>query len=537
MTAIYNGQILTAQRLQAIGGGGSGGITPANNIYNFSNPDNTGGTDTSAAVKAAHDAAFAAGYRYLYFPLGTYNCASLSACGNVIFVGPGKITGAYRKYVIPEHATQQVLYSGVVPSQHLKVFNAAVAAATPSAPAIVALWGDSTTANGGDSIQFTEQQYNDVKRRLYETYGAQADNIVVYNRGIGGQTWTTAITSTLGSMTQYNWYIDPSQSWAHYVQITNPDLVIFNFGQNDGVNFDIAAMQTCVGFTKAWSKVPDLLFMTPYSPSLQTIATYSSQANQEGRDFVAGYTRTYCNRYGYGLIDQNRIARLERDGFDICDQQMSEFVNTLITPIPYTFPQTTQDFAVVISVNGSTVWSTGILQINLSSKNGNVLLLERDSATGFIAYTVNAGIGTDGHTYVSRARTVTAITAPTANATFQIEIDVKGSKLFVTLQDSSGDPGFPAIVDTVVERHGGLFTPVVSFTNGTTGFTNKIIRANVSSPVLYMPEITDFEEFGGSNPTGAGGTLQPGGGNGINHLSSLGHQKIMTRAFNITALA
>ena len=145
-----NGNDITMDRLIAtIREFGGKNVTlpqvPPNNIAAFLPTgtllDNTGATDVSALIKTAHDVAQAAGYRTMWFPPGTYYAPTLSAVADVIFVGPGVLTGAYRKWIFPEATRPSELLYGDVRTSHRRRFDQAVAAATPSQPAIIVLMG------------------------------------------------------------------------------------------------------------------------------------------------------------------------------------------------------------------------------------------------------------------------------------------------------------------------------------------------------------------------------------------------------------
>jgi hypothetical protein len=542
-TLSVNGQEMTMDRLIATiqkYGGKNVALpqVPPNNIYAFlptgTLVDNTGGTDVSSLIKTAHDAAQAAGWRTMWFPVGTYYAPTLSAVADVIFVGPGVLTGAYRKFVFPEGTRPSELLYGDVCSSHRRRFDQAVAAATPSQPAVIVLMGDSTT-EAGSCIDILGRQENIIRRRLRETYGAQADNIVVLNYGIGGTTWGTANSNPMPSgFSVHTWQTDLTKPWTYFVinpmvngVIMSPDLVIFNFGQNDTSNFDLTQMQGVVatvlgGSAKRFGLPPDLWFQTPYAPSLMCGLAQATMAGQEGRDYVAGYTRTYAQKYGYGLIDVGRTAAVARDGFDIRTTRFTQFFSQQNVSLPFTFPKQVWDFDFDFRVPGNSatdLWAYGSVVVQLSSKAGNVAILEADSATGFLAVTVMAATG-----IVSVPRTVT--TQPVNYVGMPLGFSARGGQISVRAGGYNGN--------FWTERHGGLFTPSITMSLGAPP-AQVSMTACEGIPIFSVPFLLDSEQFGAVTP-GAQipNTLLPDGGNSINHQEAIGMETVTGRTYNAT---
>jgi lysophospholipase L1-like esterase len=543
--AVFPGQILTAQRLLAlVGGSASGSGYVPNDVRNFIGNaalDNSGVTDVSALIKTAHDAAFAAGFRTLWFPPGRYNAANLDAVGNVIFVGPGVLvnldvnTGSgYRKRIIPENTFVGFPSRFDITATHRKRLDQAVAAATPTSPAVVVLFGDSTTDGGSQAADSATPKFY-LQQMLRQAYGTQAANILVYHRGISGQTWTTGnlpgnqIAGVVASPPP--WFADLTKLWLTYVASVqlpsgasaSPDLVLCNFGMNDQASFDYTQLESAVAYllansTQRFGLPPDLWFMTNYNPSTM-MTGYKERAPQEGRDFVAGFTRTYAQKNGYGLMDRHRIACMAKDGYDPRSSEMVAVYDESGTLLPYTFPQQTTDFGVLITLPAAPLtqfWNLGSLQIPLSKKAGNVLVLDCDGATGNLAYTVYRATGD-----VSTARTVSSFNCTAGGS--GLFVNVVGAQILIecgplfNANEIAPDYWLPPIF---AERHGGLFTPTVSMSGGatTTGVT---LRARAGIFASTMPIITDIEQF-----SVAGASSFPMGGNGINHMASVGSRLI-----------
>ena len=499
--------------------------------------DRTGVRNCSAEISAAHDAAHAAGHRYLFFPPGTYAAPDLSSCGNVFFVGPGVLTGAYHKHVFPLLQSTLPLQSGITPSLHLRHFLAAVASATPDRPAIVVGMGDSTTRLGS-AVEWSESMTTYLQRRLDEQIPRAADLIRYVNRGIGAMTWAQASADRL-PVSPGSWHPDPAKPWIEYVLDLAPDLIVLNLGVNDLGSFNLRHLRHLVARIEAASATRlagggrgiDIVFVTPFVPSLyapRQFAYLSAREGQEGADFVAGYIRSFCHRYGYGLIDQHRASRLARDGVDPCQQPMTRVVTDQAgVTLPYTLPAEATDFGFEIVTTGGQAqdfWDRGSIEVTLSPAAGNVLLLERDKS-GRMATTVFAGEGV-----VSRTRAVSDTGCYTGE-NVDLHVYVSGSRLTVTR-------GLWSVLDTTIERHGGLFRPTISrVPAGVSDAAFTIRQASIGQPTRSMPFATDAELFGTYTGGQIGSTLLPHGGNGINHLTSLGVRLVLGRALEATRFA
>jgi hypothetical protein len=495
--------------------------------------DLTGGTDNTAQLQPGVVAAATAGVRYLYFPGYIFNAPGLVSAGQVIFVGPGKLTGAYRKRIIPVHAGTKTVSGDVSPSRHLKNLNAAVKAGQS------VTWirlGDSTTESGSPLDASVDTSQANITRRLQEEFGADYAKITVLNFGVGGQKWSDMNSGTVGtSCPAYgeSWYTDLTKTWlqtALSAVNTSSAVFEFNFGQNDGSNFDLTQPRAVMAAIKSWATANsiacDYLFTCSYVPTnnLNIDSMRGAQAWQEGVDGAAGWARTYAEANGYGYFDWNRQATLLRDGFDIRDQALTALtVSGSPAAMPYSFPQATYDFSANIAIASlNTVLATGDLPITLSPNPNNVVLIGRDGTTGNLTYQVNAGLGV-----TAIARTVSAVAS--GGGTQNIGIAVRGARL--TLRQ-----GGTVFADVLVERQGGLFTPVI----GAAGFSSFTLTPNrlcVSVPQLYVPQLLDSEMFGGSGAGGITGVALPTGGNGINHLSSVGINRVMRAVYAASRLA
>lgn len=446
-------------------------------------------------LTALHDAAKARGNRFAYLTTGTYYAPSLSNVADVIFVGEGTITGAYRKRVIPRHApTPPAPVSGVRPKIHLSQ-----AAAAGSNVKVVFLGDSTTTINANQNAQ-SEYITPLIREKFMRDNPGISFNFV--NLAIASTTFDDLDgipgATPLGFVSGL-WYGDSGKDWLEYAEDEAPDVIVFNFGMNYSP-FTTSKFRSVMTKIAGWSKVPDLIFCTNKVSSLM-ISGHLEQTPQEGRDRVAHYQRTYAWKNGHGLIDMNRRFVLARDGFDILNQPIASLASSVVVSTgSYSFTSECHDFSLDFTLgNATTFWAAASsLEIQIGSRTGNTLVIDKDGG-GNLAVTVRADTGID-----SIARTVTSIPASTT----VFKMFVKGGHLFL------GSSGYITLLDALVERHGGLFTPRIRSLDGSglvvaTTFTLNSVGIGV--PRLYMPLMTDAEAY-------SAGIY---GGSDINHPSSI----------------
>jgi len=169
------------------------------------------------------------------------------------------------------------------------------------------------------------------------------------------------------------------------------------------------------------------------------------------------------------------------------------------------------------------LWDHGNLELQLSPRPGNRLILECDPSTGLLAYRVDTGPG-----IASRPRTVTSLPARQDNLTLQV--DVRGGLLILGagVVDHGFFPPCSLLPAITIERYGGLFRPVAAMSVGPVNIPI-VIRPRIGEFALTQPSITDHEQFG----TAESGSF-PYGGQGLHHMTSTGMQAIMARVLNAT---
>ncbi len=493
-------------------------LAQAPNITSFANVKCDGTTDDSAAIKAAHDAVFAQGKRFLYFPRACY-APSIGLLnyqvGNVIFIGPGSLIGAYRKQVIPVTASAGVVSGEVNPAIHLKQF------ASQQSPVVV-LTGDSkATYSPAPNLGSTQDTFD---RLLYTQIANRNPDKTIqwYNRAIPGQGWTqlngiiAAGTANLGS-----WYTAPgSATWISYICALAPDLVIIDLGTNDGAG--IVATDFVAAVTKIQActtgKTADVILVTTDARS-GMYSTIVNPYDQNGRDFVSGLLRAYARKNGLGLIDVHRQYTLAVDGTDPDQVGMLDVVQTAsqqAVTLPYVFPQTiVHDFDITAKFDNTSYaffasGSNGSNRIQIKPIGGylsSYLQVFDNSGLLSVVYVPGGGFSS------TQVNSATA----TPNGTFNLHVAVRSNRILV---DINGTIVFnlPLMIwGGGVVSSGGVWTPpTITQTTGTTATGFTVVHLGLGQPRPFMPTLTDQEYWGTTD------ALYAYGGNGINHATSLG---------------
>lgn len=250
--------------------------------------------------------------------------------------------------------------------------------------------------------------------------------------------------------------------------------------------------------------------MTPF-------AAYGSYAGQEGRDYAAGYIRSYAQHFGYSLIDVGRTFGMIRDGRDVCDTYFEERLTETFEPaIGYrAVPgDACRDFTARFTVPAE-AWDSGAHQpfcVTLSSESSNVVMI--DNAAGKLRFKVYRGSS------ILMSTDVSSIDTPTGDRL--CEVTVKGSMFtFRLLSNQTAGPTISAPFSKRVVRFGGLFRPRFRYYNSADDGPIKNMKLGVGREKLYVPAISDLDFWG--IPSASSGTTRPvTGGNGINHPSSRG---------------
>lgn len=447
---------------------------------------------------------------------------------NVIFVGSGSLLGtntdspAYRRPVVPANAlSARAMPDRWMLADHWK--------REPTVRVVVV--GDSLTTYGANALTAQDGMTLHLERVLRRSNPDR--NIEVTSRGIGGQRFTdidTVQSVSYPVSDRYPWYDDDQRPWLDYVADLEPHIVVLASGMNDQAAFDRAAFESVVAKVNAMASKPKIVICTNMAPNLAphpSYEQYGSYAGQEGRDYVAGYLRTYADYHGYSLIDIHRTFGIVRDGRDILDTYFEEIpTETFETPSVYVAPASAacRDFTLRATIAAGAWTNAQPFAVKTSPNSTGAVFI--DSPAGFLRFRFYRG-GTSSN-YVNITSQI-----PTPATDADVEITLRGSLFsFRLIPTAAGaDAGAHPFTASVI-RHGGLFRPDLRYFSG--GGTGPVLSAKlgVGKERLYVPAITDLELWG--VPSASSGSDRPvTGGNGINHPASKGASAIYGMHFAV----
>lgn len=474
-----------------------------------------------ATGQEAVDAAIAAGKSEIDVEQDYSAPHSMSNRSNVLFRGDGSFSGVntnsgnYRRQVVPltspdarafpDRFSISERYSGTVSA---------------------VLIGDSLGTYGANTISASDALATRLSEKL------AADNptleIAFKSRAIGGQTFGTADDVPVTSFPiadRYPWYTDDMRPWLDYVEDLSPDIVFISFGMNDKQNFDRTKLESVVSKIEAMPTSPQIVFVTNMAPNLSPHpdnASFGSYIEQEGRDSVAGWVRTYANYHGYPLIDVNRTFNMVRDGRDILDTYLVEQDEvTFGSASAYIADadQACRDFSLKAEIEAAAWTNLQPLSINLcgtsvnSDGANNVVFVDDDA--GFLRFKFFRGGPSSLYLQVTSE-------IPTPIVDTEVEISLRNGEFSFRLYPASAgaDAGVQPFTQKVI-TYGGLFIPTIFYFGG--GGAGPVLSATLSVGVErpYKPAVTDLDLWG--EPTsGTGGNRPITGGNGVNHPTSQG---------------
>lgn len=478
--------------------------------------------DYTAAVQAAINRALSLNIRRVRIDGMECYCANrLYNRSNVVFVGSGKLTGpgAYRRQVIPDTAPVAPLKLGdLIPAMHMRKF------ILSGAPRVVVV-GSSTGTWSPDALDASATFYNILITELRSC--AQARPFAAFNRCIGGMTYNELNTRPPASITFPSWYTDTSRNWIDYVGDLVPDLVVVIMGSNDGPNMTYTNLNSVTTKLKALPSAPDIVFVTQPGANLEAHDNYydyaASKDAQEGRDYAAGLIRSYARYNGYGLLDSNRMLGAILDGRDILDTYSARISANVALGPKGRFDSTVEcrDFSMGLLVSGTSDAIHGYfnqtdnpVRLNLGRGASNSVQILSTGATR--KFRLRFYIE-DGNAY---SIVDTDLDIPTSDFVLQISKAGTEFNLWIASQQEDRRVKLPILA------HGGLFTPSIGYFNLDTGPFTTLVYFNVGVERPYMPIALSREIWG--DPNGTASTQFPYGGNGVNHLSSIGTRALFT---------
>ncbi|HAI2468372.1 TPA: SGNH/GDSL hydrolase family protein [Escherichia coli] len=338
-----------------------------------------------------------------------------------------------------------------------------------------------------------------LKRVLQEKFPSST----LFNRAIGGMRYydlgkdTPAITSY---NSQYPWYSDTNRRWIDYIRDINPDVVIISFGMNDGDGWDVGNFPQKTFFKlmaelNDITSMPEIVFCTNILPSSTTSdSEFSSLEAQNGRNAMAGWTRSYAQYVGAGLIDFNRYFNAVRDGIDVVSGNYVRATISKDVTLPYEYEDLSYAYSVSIQFVDIEILSSGI-QFQLSSYHNNFINLKY-TGSAFETTHYTASTGTVG----VFMRNIVKLSAPLG--LFSVEFKLIGNFVEITLNDNE------ILFSSNIVRFGGLFYPRIG------GSGNCKIDMQPMIPVKLKKSMTNEDVY------------SPGSGNNKNHPTAYASSRI-----------
>jgi hypothetical protein len=375
------------------------------------------------------------------------------------FIGPGSITGVYRKNVIPLSAPAVGEPAADLCDYHLKQFN------TAKAP-IVCLVGDSISTFSANTQSRSGMLSEAIRSEVYRQAGGRS--VTFYNRSIGGQSWANLDGV---ATTKPAWYTPTGNDWLTFPQALSPDLVIISLGMNGSSSIDINDIDSVITKIKAWSKVPDIVLATNLTPSMNPVQSpgNETQADQDSRDQAAGLVRSYARYYGYGLLDFGRQHLRVRDGFDPDRTQamIDPGSNVTLSSDVATGDRTVLHMRAEVTFNAAELVQDDVSSfIDIRIGAGSSDILRIFNTGGNYRFRMFAGTlgGANKTVY-----TLDSSEAVPGSGTDTWYIEAHGNTVTVHDQDTDFGQYTEPVFSSAALRKGGFFTPEVTFAGASSG--------------------------------------------------------------------
>tara|TARA_R110000850_G_scaffold23358_1_gene69107 strand:- start:33497 stop:36172 length:2676 start_codon:yes stop_codon:yes gene_type:complete len=439
--------------------------------------------------------------------------------GSVVFQGSGSFPGTnqdgptYRRQVIPELAQS----ARAVADLDLSAFTDLARETSLK----IVVTGDSLTTWQVNDIAPPDSFTEELEKCFADANPNIQINIV--GRGIGSQKWDNLNAQPDPAISAiYPWYTDTAAPWLDYIESELPDIVVISLGMNDRQNFNRGSFEGVMTKLANFAKPPHVILCTPMVPTLSphaNFAIFGDYADQEGRDWNAGYVRSWAKFYGIPLLDINRTFNMVRDGRDILDSYFTGLPDVAISP-PNNWQADAEDacrdWSAVVNVKASAWTSAETFYFSMSSGAGNVCHV-RDNGAGELELKLYRGSS------LIFSTVSTGIATPTVDQL--VEISLSGNDLSIRLYVDkwATDP-----VKVPVIRFGGLYRPTIGYSTGASGAVASV-QFSPGTERAYMPTGTDLDIWGVQNATAA---IDPvTGGGGPNHPTSLGSSLIYDAHF------
>lgn len=370
----------------------------------------------------------------------------------------------------------------------------------------VVLVGDSLSSFFNiDSVNTASIFESYLRRKIREFNGTAK----FYNRAIGGKRYYDLGRNEppLDALTSgYPWYTDTSKRWMTYLDDLKPDVIFLAFGMNDGAgwaagNFQQANFFKMMEELKSISSSPELVFCTNILPSTTHVDT-AAEDQQQGRDAMAGWTRSFARKSGYSFLDLHRRFKCLRDGVDPCMASYARKTIHKVVSLPYVHTAQCDMYSARVILIDPAVVTTGIT-FKLSTYSNNLMTLKYDTTTSrWITTTYTASFSSVGIADQS------SMPGPAPAEGTEIYFTMNGDVVVITI----GINTYPVFSRNIV-RFGGKFFPEIG---GTGDIRIDMIEG---TPIPVKSELTDYDCY---NTDGDGG-------NGINHPTAKASSRIYTR--------
>lgn len=406
----------------------------------------------------------------------------------------GEIRGLYRRATLKPGAPSNVRVDNGLCQAGMAQFYRA------ENPRVV-IMGDSISTDGPNALAKNDSMSALIRNSIIKQNPGRGINFV--NLAIGGQTWLNANAKPTAFPA---WYQDTSKNWLDYVRDSSPDLLILAFGMNDANGFNAGAMHAVVDKIKAWDKVPSLIFVTNPVPAMAT--TYNSGSGfyatvfQEGRDWAAGYARTYAKFNAHSILDINRQFCLMRDGRDyLCAplERRAVYNQAYLNGIT---SGAVRDFSISGDISA---WPVNkVLSVKVGSGELDIVYITNEAGNFKITAFCT---GQQSLAYKTQSTTVPVTLGQT------LEISVQGDQFTLF-------SGITQVITFPLIRTGGEFAVVAEFQGSPNTGPFSSITINAGNWLQCEYTARDSDIWG--HDDGTADTKLPEGGNGINHYSSKG---------------
>lgn len=477
-------------------------------------------SQNTLACQIAIDYANVLGFDRVYLNRDIAVDGSLTDMSKLIFIGRGKLTGQYR-----QSCHNQSLPKGMPVISGISHFNLKVFSGVKS-PVVVVMGDSICTTNGNNLYNVAGSVYDNLCNQIKKQNPDKSP--IFYNRSIAGLGYSHVNSLQVPSANQPSWYNNTLPNWWANVMALQPDLVIIAFGMNDGQvmsqndGYTMAnSMNDAFNLVSQYQDQIDIVLMTPPVPSKGgKYPDFSSKFPQEGRDNAAGLIRGYAKKYGFGLIDVNRVFNIARDGFDIVEgafERRSEGSTTL--PKIFSAEEETGDFVFVadLGVITSSYFTSGFF-IKYGPYGDGLSLIQINEVDANNISVANFG------RKLNTVQTVKTIPKPLGQTKMTFEKDGNALRLYfndVLVVDFTGD---------VFISSGGTYRPSFGHISGQ--LHSIYYTVYTKKPNRYMPILTDYDMW---NLNSASlGTKAPWGGNGLNHPSTTGIAATYVKAFEMS---